>query len=224
MKKFSAIGRILMFAMCMTSILSGYSQNIGEISYRRVFGGSGGLCKLAYKNSGDFYAGDIIKEFPDGTIVEAKHIGRGYYTTKYFDFPEEGILYGTEDVKPEHADPKKAIGHKFECQKYAVQFPSLGDLPTAIETISVETNPDTNTTIGNAIIKINLRENPGTSQENDYTTICYGNFLPYCISITHILNNGQITPITENRIYTNVRFDGTISAIYINGYRYNIIQ
>lgn len=215
--------RTLSIIMLLSCFMPVMSQKIGKTSYRRVFGGGGGLEKICYKKDGSFYAGDIMTKFPDGTIVEAKHIGRGYYTTKYYDYPEEGILYGTENVKPEDADPKKAIGQWFEGEIYATEYPSLGDKPIYRYHVNITANPNPTEETGDAIVNITTFTSPDTPNEKEYQSIYYGKFLPYCISISTAQIDGKMTPIKEIRIYTESIY-GKVAAVYLNGMRYNKVN
>lgn len=188
----------LLFAMDLPTI----AQNIGETSYRRSYGGGGGLEKICRNSLGKIYGGDIFKEFPVGTILEAKYMGNGYYTARSFDNPEEGILYGTESVSPEEVNPKNAVGKTFSVYNYATPYPSLGDEPVSIQHLTLETIQDPTEESGDAILRMVTINNPDTRSESESEVIYLGNFLPYCVSFTKKLENGKFSAIDEIRLYS----------------------
>lgn len=214
--------KVLFFILCMLAVMPAVAQKIGEISYRRVYGGGGTVCKFSKTISGALCPGDVIKSYPVGTVFEAKYIGNGYYSTKAFDLNEEGILTGTENVKAEYADPRKSLGMMFRFDHYAQECPSLGDTPDVSYYVEIDENKQEPEKYGDAIVYLYAMYNPGTPEQKQVDCMYYGRFLPYCISLDSERKGSKLYSMPEERLYTWTDILGNLSGAYFRGERFNL--
>lgn len=217
--------KLIFSLLCMAFFLSLPAQNIGDISYRRIYSNSGGsVDEISRSISGALCAGKAIKYYPDGTIFECKYLGNGYYSTKAYDLDCEGIVSGTENIDAKYADPRKGLNTSFMYDRYATSSPALGDKPVARYYIEYANNTNEPEKYGDAVINFYTILNPGTENQKATTYRYYGRFLPYCVSINYEQTNNGVKSIPEERLYNWVNVIGEMKGLYYRGLPFNAPQ
>lgn len=174
------------------------SQELGTKTYRYATG----LEEICKKSSGGYYAGKIIEEFPSGTIFEVSTFSNGYYTGVSPKTGKKGFLYNSSDAKSEFINPYNIIGSIFhtwiyEYDEYGYKDPAAAPKSHNVLTINHMPNGEKD----DALIQVTYITDAETQNEKKIVKEYIGKFLPYCVTVTHLKNNGEPLPIEEYRIY-----------------------
>ncbi len=199
---------LIVVLACVASAFTANAENVGDTTFRIAYGSGALLQQISRSTSGALSPGKIIREYPVGTIFEATYMGNGYYSTTPFDCDTTGILTGTWEIKPELADPRNMFRKVFGYEKYAVEYPSLGDVPEFILWMSIEPNPEPTEETGDIIVDVCKQVHPGQANEQKIYYRYYGTMLPYCISVTKEQLRDKIVPFGELRIYCSGNYGG----------------
>ncbi|MCM1483465.1 MAG: hypothetical protein NC043_03945 [Muribaculaceae bacterium] len=216
-------------AVLFVTSTSAFSQDAGTKTYRFTTG-LGEICK---KSTGGYYDGKLIEEFPDGTIIEATAFGNGYYTGVSPKTGKKGFLRNSNEAKAEFINPYNIIDRIFhtwvyEYDEYGYKDPMAQ--PKSHNLLIIRRNP--NGEDDDAIISVAYINDPDTKNEKTVYKDYYGKFLPYCVTATHVKNNGEKAPIDEFRIYLtyNPKYSGMkvvgaeIYGAIINGEMWDIMK
>lgn len=225
--KSHSVTTIFLFSLFVVCTFQMQAQT-STASYQQVREDGGHLSEIAHNKFGNLYSGKTIEEIPGGSVLEVTPLGRGYFKAKSFKTGAEGIIGNAVEVKQEFIEPRNTLGKFFECSVYEVEYPSLGDLPKEKCLLSVMNGEEPN----EAKVKIRRVINPDTRNERVEEKVYYGRFLPNCISIKSVSENGVKKPFDEFRIYVgfHTRYAngnkaiGVVDAVYIDGKRWNIVS
>lgn len=220
----------LVMTMLLTAgfSLSLAAQNIGDKGLRKAMSAGGFLNTIAHTSMGLVTPGKKLMDIPQGTIIEARYAGNGWWIGRPQGASQEGVLTGCESIKEKEADPMLMAGKEYSHEIYAVQFPALGDEPTAIEKFKATKKVSLVDNIGDVVVDFVRIENPTSDKKTVKKYKYCGTYMPYYISLRYIWNNDKATPIDEIRIYPSYGTDwstgsaiDTATGAYINGIRYN---
>lgn len=223
------MGKLVMTMLLTAGFsLSLAAQNIGDKGLMKARSAGGFLSTVAHTSMGHVTPGKKLMDIPEGTIVEARYAGNGWWIGQPQGASQEGVLSSVESIKKEHADPMLMAGKEYSREIYAVESPALGDVPTAIEKFQATKKVSLMDNLGDVVVDYVHIANP-MSDKKTVTQYKYcGTYMPYYISLRYVWNNDKATPIDEVRIYPSYGTDwSTGSAIdtavgaYINGIRYN---
>lgn len=195
-----------------------FAQKVGERAYLRAItkGGSISICEKQKSSFGDFVPGKEIDKYPDGTVVEGKYGGNGYWFT--VDRQPEAIISSVHDVKQKYVDPARLVGKNFTAEAYAMDAPALGDKPRVVRTISVSEKQQLPDNKGDVIVTFTDVYNPGTSNATKKVTKYYGVFEPYRMKL--VSTEGKIMPYIYVNGSDSDYLNDEIYGLYYNGDHY----
>lgn len=228
----SPIVRAAIAAALLITSSSTFSQDTGT----KIYQFASGLEEICKNSIGRYYGGNLIEEFPDGTIVEATPFDNnyyGYYTGVSPKTGKKGFLRNPSTAKAEFINPCNILGSIFhtwiyEYDEYGYKDPMAE--PKMHKLLTIQRVPDGEK--DDAIIQMLYVIDPGTKNERTVDNRYYGKFLPYCVAVTHMENNGENVPIDEFRIYLtyNQQYKGMkvvgaeIHGVFINGEMLDIMK
>lgn len=227
MKYISTVARFISLTTILTiAVLPTNAQSVGDVSYRQTRSEGGRLYEISRNSLGRTCDGRKIEDIPGGAIFEVTSLGNGYYKAKSFITGKVGSLDNSVEVKAKIINPRQTIGKTFDFWRYEQECPSLGDLPKAIDYLTISPSSDESAP-DEAIVTVTTRIDPDTKNEKRTETKYFGKFLPYCIFLDSIDSNGIKKPIDIVQISVGAHEQGgqaRIYGIYVNGHLWNEIS
>lgn len=191
----------------------------------------GTSASLSAKNSlGAVAPGANMGRIPVGTIYGATYVGNGYWECEPFGYDRKLIVLkgsGTcEIIDPELANPRQLMnnGKAYKRETYASEYPSLGDLPNRIESITLNSSKSNDGSF-DCVIEVATTTDADTKKPVTAKTTYLGKTEPFCIMVTHRTGPGGTTAIEPFAIWPGImwvgsKFDRAPDELYINGNAY----
>ncbi len=216
--------------LCLALLISSvaHAQTVGEKALLRPRDSGGWIAEKVKNSLGQWFPGNKIKDLPNGTIVEGVYGGNGYWLTPVRENETQAIYYKVEKLIPENFDPKLVAGKKFRYEEYATKFPTHKDKPVSINDVLISQETAELDTLGNVVVTTQHILHPGQKgkeQKRSYTY--YGRFMPYCIMLEYMVQNGQPVKIQSTPLFVNAvnsPYNKNIIGIYLSNIHFDLMR